>query len=81
MSKPLDHALDSFFGSILVARDLIAHLDDGAPVLRCQVLVGRLGYMLSSVSWFDALEASETSAPLPRGKRNKQKEKKKTTHR
>jgi hypothetical protein len=44
MSESLDHALDSFLGAICVVGDLVADLDDGAPVLGGEVLVGRLGY-------------------------------------
>jgi hypothetical protein len=41
--ESLDHALDSLLGAILVPRHLIAYFDDGAPVLRRQILVSRLG--------------------------------------
>jgi hypothetical protein len=43
MGESLDHALDGFLGTVGVARHLVAYLDDGAPVLRRQVLVSRLG--------------------------------------
>lgn len=43
VGEPLDHALDCFLGAILVARHLVAYFDDGAPVLRRQILVSRLG--------------------------------------
>lgn len=43
MCKALNHTLNRLLGSVGIARDLVAHLDDGAPVLGGEVLVGRLG--------------------------------------
>jgi hypothetical protein len=41
--EAFDHALGNLPRAILVAADTIAHLHDRAPVLRCEVLVRRLG--------------------------------------
>lgn len=43
MSKALDQALDDLFGAVGVTGYLVADLDDGAPVLRGEVLVRCLG--------------------------------------
>ena len=48
MSKTLNQALDNLLGPIRFRRHLVAHLDDGTPVLRRQVLVRRLGYNMVS---------------------------------
>lgn len=42
MREAPDDALDGLLRAILVARDLVADLDNGAPVLRGEALVGRL---------------------------------------
>lgn len=44
MGEALDHTLHSFLGTMLITRYLVAHLDDGTPVLRSEVLVCGLGY-------------------------------------
>jgi hypothetical protein len=33
MSQSLDQTLDNFFGAVGIGRDLVAHFDDGAPIL------------------------------------------------
>lgn len=43
VSKTLDQTLDRLLGAVLVGRDPVADLHDGAPVLRCEVLIRRLG--------------------------------------
>jgi hypothetical protein len=43
VSEALDHALDGFFWSIIVAGDFVADGDNGTPVLGGEVLVSRLG--------------------------------------
>lgn len=41
--QALDQALDCLVGAIRVTRHFVADLDDSPPVLRREVLVGRLG--------------------------------------
>ena len=43
MGEALDQALDDFLGTVGVTRDLVADLDDGAPVFGGEVLVRCLG--------------------------------------
>lgn len=43
MGQTLDHGLYNLLGAILVAADTVANLDNGSPVFRGEVLVGRLG--------------------------------------
>lgn len=43
VGEALDHALDGLLGAICIAGNLVTHLHDGAPVLRGEVLIGRLG--------------------------------------
>lgn len=45
VGKALDHGLDRLLGAVGVARDAVADLHDGGPILRGEVLVGRLGCM------------------------------------
>jgi len=40
VSKPLDHALDSFLGAILVRLHAVADFHDLPPVLGREVLIG-----------------------------------------
>lgn len=44
MGEALDHTLHRFLGTIPITRYLVAHLDDGTPILRSEVLVCGLGY-------------------------------------
>ena len=50
MGETLDHALNSFFGAVGVAGHTIADLHNGAPVLRREILVGRLVCEQATVS-------------------------------
>lgn len=43
MRQALDHALNGFLGTVVVAADLVADFEDGAPILGGQVFVRRLG--------------------------------------
>jgi hypothetical protein len=43
MRQAFDHALNSFLGAAVVAADLVADFEDGAPILGGQILVRRLG--------------------------------------
>lgn len=42
MREAPDDALDGLLRTVLVARDFVADLDNGTPVLRGEALVGRL---------------------------------------
>jgi sulfur carrier protein ThiS len=42
MGKALDQTLNDLLRAVGIRCDLVAHLDDGTPVLRRQVLVRRL---------------------------------------
>ena len=44
MGQPLDKALDGLVGAVGIAGYFVAHFEYGAPVLGCEVLVGRLSY-------------------------------------
>lgn len=44
MGKAPDDALNSLLGAIWVVAYFVADLDNGAPILRREVLVGGLGY-------------------------------------
>lgn len=44
MRKTSNDALNSLLGAILVVAYFVADLDNGAPILRREVLVGGLGY-------------------------------------
>jgi hypothetical protein len=44
MRKTSDDALNSLLGTILVVAHFVADLNNGAPILRSEVLVGGLGY-------------------------------------
>jgi hypothetical protein len=45
MRKASDDALDSLLGAIWVVAYFVTDLDNGAPILRREVLVGGLGYI------------------------------------
>lgn len=47
MGQSLDQTLDNFFGAIWIARDLVAHFDDGAPVLGGEILIGSSGWNMT----------------------------------
>lgn len=42
--QALDDTRDGLFGPVGIGRHFVAHLNDGAPILGCEVLVCRLGY-------------------------------------
>lgn len=57
MGEALDHTLHGFLGTVRIARNLVAHLDDGSPVLRGGVLIRRLGWKGKAVSaCFESLQ-------------------------
>ena len=48
VGEALDHALDGLLGAVRIAGDAVADLHDGAPVLRREIFVRRLGCTLQS---------------------------------
>lgn len=58
VGKPLYQTLDNLLGTVAVRRDLVAHLEDGTPVLRGQILVRGLGYIIVSIGIHQTILAS-----------------------
>jgi hypothetical protein len=51
VGEPLNNGLHCVFGTCLGALDLVAHVEDQAPVLAREVLVGRLDCGVLAWNW------------------------------
>lgn len=58
MRQPFDHARHGVFGTAVLGADLIADIHNIFPILRRQILVGRLSYKSTALALLPELNVS-----------------------